>query len=78
MAEFREEFWISVCTFRSVFQVMFTVCIVFLVMLVAVAFVVDAGTASYYITVISIGIDAALAIATGYIVRTCSKVASTS
>ncbi|WP_433627492.1 hypothetical protein [Halomicrococcus sp. NG-SE-24] len=71
MSEFRETFWTVACEFDFVWGLMFALNVVFLVMLGFVALIVEPGTGSYYVTILSAALGLPLAIATGYMVRKC-------
>lgn len=72
MSEFGEQFWDIVCELNYVWRLMFVLSIVLLVMLGGAMFLVEPGSASYYVSIFAAMIGLLLAAATGYIVRKCS------
>lgn len=74
MSEFRKQFWTVVCRFQLVWQLIFALTVVLLVMLAGSSVFVDPGSASYVVTVLGFIVGIPLAIASGYFARRCGKI----
>lgn len=73
MSEFGKQFWTVVCRFQLVWQLIFALTVVLLVMLVGASVFVDPGSASYVVTVLGFIVGIPLAIASGYFTRKCGR-----
>lgn len=72
MSEFTEAFWEIAREMSLLWKWLFSMSIIFLVMLAGTALFVQPGSASYYVTILSAAIGVPLALVSGYMVRRCA------
>ncbi|WP_137287646.1 hypothetical protein [Halorussus salinisoli] len=72
MVELPSNFWPVLCEFEHLWYFMFVLDIVLLVLLGVSALLVDPGSASFYIVVLSAIVGVPLAIVLGLLLRLCA------
>lgn len=70
----REAFWETLCPYLGFFSFMFMISVVLLVLQLFTVPFVEAGTATYYISVVTIVVLTASLVGTGVVIRKCRAI----
>lgn len=65
-------FWETMCGLIQIYRIAFYLSVAIMSLAVVSLTVIQTGTATYYITFLTIAINACIALGSGYLIRTCS------